>query len=522
MAELDVLPYWDEVEVPSFPALDRSLDVDVVVIGGGLTGITAACLLTEAGRRVALVERGRMGGVDTGCTTAHLTSVTDARLDELVSSVGRDHAQAVWDAGFAAIHQIEQTADRLGIACDFSWVPGYLHAPFDADADAQAREGKRLRHEALLARELDFDAEYLERTPIVGGPSLQVDHQATFHPRKYLRGLLTYLTGSGALLFEQTEAAVSEDGVTGGPHRVRAPWTIVATHNPGVGREGFLRASLRQTTLSLYTSYVVRARLAQRLDEALYWDTSSPYRYVRIDRVDGETFAIAGGEDHKTGQIDDTTAPFRTLEAWVSRLFPGSTVTHRWSGQVIETADLLPVIGPAAERQFIATGFAGNGMTFGTLAAMMARDAVTGASNPWKELFDANRTGIARGAWRYLTENVDYPYYLIRDRFAGAPSRPLRALKRHEGGVFTVEGEVIAAYRDEQGRLHTLSATCPHLGCQVHWNQVERTWDCPCHGSRFRPTGDVIAGPAAAPLAPSAVGDRQRGGAGTSASNQQS
>lgn len=503
MAEFDVTPYWDAVTLPSFPALDRALEVDAVVIGAGLTGMASAYLLHEAGVRVALIERHRVGGVDTRHTTAHLASATDARLEHLVSTFGRDAAQAVWDAGFAAIHEIEQITERRRIDCEFAWVPGFLHAPFDTDAAGQAAEGKRLRHEALLARDLGLDAEYLERTPVVGVPSLRVEHQAKFHPRKFLRGLLQALTAAGVPIFEQSDVQFGDDGqLSCGGHPIRASWTIVATHNPLVGREGFLRASLRQTTLSLFTSYVVRARLSQRLDEGLYWDTSDPYRYMRIDRVGGETFVIAGGEDHKSGQQDDTAAPFRALDAWVLRLFADATIEERWSGQVIETPDLLPIIGTAAERQFIATGFGGNGMTFGMLAAMMARDAVRGVKNPWAELFDTSRTAIVGGAWRYLTENLDYPYYLVRDRFAGARGRPLRALRRNEASVVTIDGRPVAAYRDDHGHLHQVSASCTHLGCLVHWNAAERTWDCPCHGSRFEPTGAVIAGPAGAPLPP--------------------
>ncbi len=252
----------------------------------------------------------------------------------------------------------------------------------------------------------------------------------------------------------------------------------------------------------MYTSYVVRAKLNRQAEEALFWDTNSPYRYLRIDHVDGEPFAIAGGADHKTGQIDDPEKCYAEVERWVKSLAPRAEVTERWSGQVIETPDLLPIIGTVANRQFVATGFAGNGMTFGTLSAMIARDAITAAKNPWQQLFDTERSIALRGPWKYLTENVDYPYYLVRDRFAGASGRSLRSLRRSTGAVVDVDGTAIAAYRNEKGKLITLSPTCTHLGCQVHWNATESAWECPCHGSRFQPTGEVIAGPAEKPLEP--------------------
>jgi glycine/D-amino acid oxidase-like deaminating enzyme/nitrite reductase/ring-hydroxylating ferredoxin subunit len=506
-------PYWDETELPSFAAVDRSFDADVIVVGAGLTGITAARLLTDAGCRVALVERGRVGGVDTGCTTAHLTSVTDARLSDLASSFGRDHAQAVWDAGWAAMHQIETLIDRFDIDCGFRWVPGFLHVPTDLEVARRAREAETIRAEARLAAELDFDAVYVDDAPFFGTPAMRVDHQAKFHPRRYLRGLLARLEQDGCRIFEKSDASVSDDGVTVGEHTIRAPWLVMATHNPLQGRQGFVSASLLQTKLALYTSYVVRAEIHEAApalspalrEEALFWDTSVPYRYLRIDHVDGKCFAMAGGADHKTGQADGAERRYAEVERWLTAIAPEARVTDRWSGQVIDTPDGLPIIGTVAERQFIATGFAGNGMTFGTLAAMMARDAVTGRANPWQRLFDVDRSIALAGPWKYITENVDYPYYLIRDRFAGASGKSLRAIARNAGAIVEVDGRAVAAYRDEKGTLTTLSPTCTHLGCRVRWNETDGTWDCPCHGSRFQPTGEVIAGPAERPLAPAEV-----------------
>jgi glycine/D-amino acid oxidase-like deaminating enzyme/nitrite reductase/ring-hydroxylating ferredoxin subunit len=495
-------PFWDEVSLPRFPALNRSFSADVVVVGAGLTGITTALLLEEVGCRVALVERSRVGGVDTGCTTAHLTPVVDARLDALVSTLGRDHAQAVWDAGWAAIQQIDDLASRYDIDCDLRWVPGFLHAPIDAKKSDVDKERERLRDEAALAQELEFDAGFVEDAPLAGTPAMRVEHQAKFHPRKYLRGLLHALRGKRVDIFEETSAQVTDEGVTVGSHSIRAPWVVMATHTPLQGRQGFLGASALQTRLALYTSYVVRAELREAYDEALLWDTSSPYRYVRIDEIDGKCFAIAGGADHRTGQEKDPERSYQAVESWLERIAPRAKVTGRWSGQVLETPDLLPIIGTVGDRQFIATGFAGNGMTFGTLSAMIARDLIAGVANPWQHLFDVDRSIVTRGPWKYVTENVDYPYYLLRDRFAGASSRSLRTIRRNTGDVVEVEGRVVAAYRNEKGKLVTLSPVCTHLGCRVHWNLTDQTWECPCHGSRFQPTGEVIAGPAERALEP--------------------
>jgi nitrite reductase/ring-hydroxylating ferredoxin subunit len=252
-----------------------------------------------------------------------------------------------------------------------------------------------------------------------------------------------------------------------------------------------------------YSSYAISARIPRGdFPESSFWDTSNPYYYLRIDRARDHDRAIFGGEDHKTGQADDTAARFKRLEGLLKQLSPKAKIENRWSGQVIETIDGLPLIGETAENQFVATGFAGNGMTFGTLAGMMACDRALGRENPWHIVFDVNRKKIRDGAWKFLRENLDYPYYLLRDRFKSAEAPSARAVKRGEGKVIEVDGQRVACSRDGQGKLYQVSAVCTHLGCLVHWNQAEETWDCPCHGSRFRRTGEVLAGPAESPLEP--------------------
>jgi Rieske Fe-S protein len=263
-----------------------------------------------------------------------------------------------------------------------------------------------------------------------------------------------------------------------------------------------LGAALLQTKLALYSTYAIGARLPEgTVPEASFWDTADPYNYLRLDRRDACDYAILGGADHKTGQESDTERNYRALEQHLQRLFPHAIIDHRWSGQVIETPDGLPYIGETAPRQFIATGFAGNGMTFGTLAAIMARDAITGVKNPWRELFDPHRKKL-RAVVDYLRENKDYPFYLVRDRLRGAEDGGLAQLQPGEGKIIRAGGKKVAAYRDKQGKVTSLSPVCTHLGCIVHWNVAEKTWDCPCHGSRFGPNGEPIGGPAESPLEP--------------------
>lgn len=501
---MNTTSYWlDSQSLRKFGRPTSPLDVDVVVVGGGITGITAAYLFKRQGLRVALVERARCAAIDTGHTTAHLTCVTDTRLTDLVRHWGRQPAKAIWDAGGAAIDQIVALIREENIECDFRWVPGYLHAP--RDASDLAKEEKLLRREARVAAELGIGASFETQTPFFGTPGVRFAQQAIFHPRKYLAALLRKIPGDGSHVFEGTNADEFLDDplrVVAGGKEIRCRYIVLATHTPLTGTTGMMSAMLFQTKLYLYTSYAVAAKVPHGAAPfASFWDTADPYNYLRVEPRRGYDFAIYGGEDHKTGQTTDTQASFARLEARLKQLIPSAEITHRWSGQVIETNDGLPFIGETSEHQFAATGFSGNGMTFGTLGAMMAVDAMQKKKNPWQELFAINRRKLRGGVWDYLTENKDYPFYLVRDRLARSEGKSVRALKRGEGKILQLDGKKVAAYRDDSGKVSLCSPVCTHLQCIVGWNPAERTWDCPCHGSRFQPTGEVISGPAEEPLA---------------------
>jgi len=386
------VPVWiDDTPIGTFPKLQSNISVDVLVVGAGITGITAAYLLKKAGSTVALIERERVASMDTGHTTAHLTHVTDVPLHQLVRNFGDDHAQAAWDAGVAAIDEIERIVDEERIECEFARVPAYLHARVDA---SPRKEASSLKKEADRARKLGFDATYLDSAPYFNVPAVRFANQAKFHPRKYLRALVAKIPGSGSDVFEKS--AANEFDPERRRVKVNRNWisfdrVVMATNNPLVGLASMTSATLFQTKLSLDTSYAFGAQVPTgTIPEAVFWDTRDPYDYLRIDKRTGFDYIVFGGEDHKTGQKSNTKRAYARLLVRLKKIIPEARVDHRWSGQIISTSDGLPYIGENAERQFIATGYCGNGITFGTIAAMMARDWAAGRKNPWTELFAVN------------------------------------------------------------------------------------------------------------------------------------
>jgi glycine/D-amino acid oxidase-like deaminating enzyme/nitrite reductase/ring-hydroxylating ferredoxin subunit len=494
---------WRAHALPRLPNRPLPKEVDVVIVGAGITGLTAAYLLKRSGKRVAVFDRERIGAGETGNTSAHLTYVTDARITDLQKRFGDQGAQLAWRGGAAAIDLIESLAEN-GINCGFRRVPGFLCAPFTDDGDPDAAR-TALRDDARVANALGFAAQFTETGPVTGKPAVSFADQGIVHPLEYIAGLALIVDGEGSVVVEEAEVgdviqdplAVIVNGETIGCQDL-----LIATHVPIVGARGLAGATLFQTKLYPYSSYVLGARLRDpALMPGLYFDTSDPYYFLRVHDDAQGRYAIFGGEDHKTGQQSDTNVCFERLTATFQRLVPSAQIERRWSGQVVETDDMLPFIGQVADHQYVATGFAGNGLTFGTLAGMMLHDAVTNAPNPWKALLDPNRKASSLEALsRLVAENIDYPFYLITDRLRSNDKSGVENVPRGQGKVVTVGGRRVAVHRKDNGELIKVSAVCTHMGCLVRWNGAERTWDCPCHGSRFSPDGLVIGGPAEAPL----------------------
>jgi len=501
-SKLDSGSVWLSKPRPRFAAVTHPERYDVVVIGAGITGLTAAYLLKKAGKRVGVFEKRRNGDGETGFTTAHLIMMTDLRLRELVKNFGEEAAGLAWRAGRSAIDTIEAIIQQEQIDCHFQRVPGFIHAAIEKETD----EAAELQEEAELANRLGFDATYLLSVPLFDRPGVRYPDQALFHPIEYLAGLAKAFSGDGCEIHEHSEVeevsteplAVKVKGQSIACDRV-----VIATHVPLMGSKNLASATLFQTKLYGYSTYAIGAKVQRdSIPHVSLNDTDDPYYYLRVDRLGQEDFVIFGGKDHKTGQHADPAKNYAALESLLKTFVKDANVTHRWSGQVIETNDGLPFIGPDSETQFIATGYAGNGMTFGTLAGMMATDWVLARENPWTDLFSVTRKKIRGGLWDYIKENVDFPFHLVSGYLKPTEGDTVATVRKGQGKILKINGQRCAVSRDAEGAVTACSAVCTHMGCIVRWNRTESTWDCPCHGSRFSTDGKVIAGPAESPLSP--------------------
>jgi glycine/D-amino acid oxidase-like deaminating enzyme/nitrite reductase/ring-hydroxylating ferredoxin subunit len=489
---------------PAYPPLRGDVEVDVAIVGAGITGITAASLLTGAGLKVALLDAGRVARGVTGHTTAHATEVTDCSFEQLIGTFGPDGAALAIDSTRAAIEHIASTVRRLRLACDFERVPGFKYTEGKEGLDA-------LREEREAARRIGVAAALVEEAPLPfeTAGALRFDRQAQFHVRKYLLPQAARLARAGCRIHEGTLALSVKDGepcrVVTERGTVTARDVLLATHAP-------LDNKTIQTKVAQYRSYVIACRVKGEAPKGLFWDDEDPYHYIRRQATSRGQVVIIGGEDHKVGQEEDTEARYEALLDYARERFDVRGVDYRWSAQTLEPMDGLPYIGrdTGAAHVYVATGFSGTGMTFGTVSGLLLSDLVRGRENPWASLFDSARLNPVRSVKPFLKENVDYPTYLVKDRLARPRARSVAAVARGEGAVLVVEGERVAVSRDDRGAVRAVSAVCTHMGCLVRWNGAERSWDCPCHGSRFDASGRVLDGPASRDLEPRPVPRRRR------------
>jgi glycine/D-amino acid oxidase-like deaminating enzyme/nitrite reductase/ring-hydroxylating ferredoxin subunit len=482
---------------PTFAPLAGDLDVDVAVVGAGITGLTTALLLQADGARVAVIEAGRVGGGTTGGTTGKLSSQHDLHYRQLIDDHGTHEAQVYADANQQAIETIARLADECEADCQLTRTPSYLYT-LDPDRVDD------LRAEDEAARSVGLPSTFTTTTdlPFEVAGAVRFDDQAHFHATRYTAALARTLAARGATIVEGTRAmGVEEDGDTATVQTehgsVRAEQVVIATLIPFLDRGGFF-AKMRPQR-----AYGVAARLVSDAPAGMHMNVGGPTRSTRPWLVDGEPRGlIVVGENHETGHDEPTPERFGALERWAREHFPVESFEHRWSAQDFVPADMRPYVGrsPRSERVFVATGFKKWGLTNGTAAAEILASVVNGRDHAWLPAFDATRIGDANAIKELIKDNVHVGARFVKDRLARLRAESIEHLAPGEGGVVEVDGETVGAYCAPDGSYEAVSPTCTHMGCSLAWNAAETSWDCPCHGSRFATDGAVLDGPAVRPL----------------------
>jgi glycine/D-amino acid oxidase-like deaminating enzyme/nitrite reductase/ring-hydroxylating ferredoxin subunit len=493
-------------DTPSQPKLTNDIRADVCIVGAGIAGMTTAYLLANEGRSVVVLDDGPIGGGMTGRTTAHLTNAFDDRYMEIEKLHGHDGARLTAESHTAAIDKVEEIIGREKIECDFERVDGFLFVP-------PGDEKKVLDDELAAAHRAGLvEVEKVNRAPIDSfdtGPALRFPRQAQFHPLRYLTGLTKATLREGGQIFTATHATKIEGGSSASVETengavVTCDAIVVATNSPVNDLVAI------HTKQAPYVTYVIGVHIpAGSVPRALYWDTPDPYHYLRIqsaaeDKAGDYDVLIVGGEDHKTGQENDANRRYDLLERWTRERFPQmGGVEFRWSGQVMEPVDSLAFIGRNpldADNVFIATGDSGQGMTHGTIAGILLTDLIQGRKNDWESIYDPSRITL-RSLPEFARENINVAEQFA-DYVTAGEVETLDEIEAGEGAIMRHGLTKIAVYKDSSGKTHQLSAFCKHLGCVVAWNSFEKTWDCPCHGSRYDARGRVYGGPANSDLTP--------------------
>lgn len=486
---------WKDTAIHSalyFPKYTGEKTTDVVVIGAGITGLTTAMLLTEAGKKVIVLEASKIGDGTTGYSSCHLTTDIDAEYRNVYADFGEDIARLVAESRKAGIDFIENISLEKAIECDFKRVPGYLYAEIKENISD-------LNEELEYASKAGVDITTATNVPLPfkTEKALLFLNQAVFNSQKYLNSLARYSSDKGCEIFENSSVIHTEEKddyfiVRTAEGLVKAKSIVFATHLP-------LFFNVLQTVAAPYISYMIGVRLKNdSYPEGLFWDMQEPYHYLRTYEDEKGKILLVGGEDHKTGHETNTSSRYDNLEKYVRERFEVEEVVYQWSSQYFEPADGLPYIGrsPFSKKAYVATGFSGDGLVYGTIAAMMISDMIKEKANKWLKAYDATRFTPAASAYDFIKENSDVAKHFITDRFKTEKAKEFDELKPGEGRLMNVNGEKLAVAKDKDNTIYALSPVCTHLKCFVLWNNSEKSWDCPCHGSRFNIKGEVITGPA--------------------------
>lgn len=499
MKDIGVLqPYWmASTPETNYPSLQEDIEVDVAIIGGGMVGITSAYLLKKQGLKVAIIEADKILQGTTAHTTAKLTSQHTLIYDKITRSLGKERARQYAEANEYAIGFVEKIIKENNIECDFIKCPAYVYTQQDKYIE-------NIENEVKAAQSYGIKASFLTEVPLPLQikAAMKFENQAQFHPRKYLLALAKDIPSDGSYIFEQTKAIDLNEGkpntvITGNGKKVRAQYVIISSHFPFYDGLG-----LYFTRLFPERSYVVAVTIKEDFPEGTFITAEDPGRSLRYQPFEGKKLILVGGEHHKTGHGNYFNEHYTNLKNFAKDIYSVEKIWYRWSTQDYNTLDGLPYVGRLradTRNIYVATGFGKWGMTNSTASAIMLSDLIVKGENPWAAAYDPGRfISTGNAASTFVKQNLDVAKKFFKGKFEGLPKDV--EVKIGEGKVLDIDGERIGAYRDEKGILHMVDTTCTHLGCELHWNDAELSWDCPCHGSRFTYEGDIIEGPAHNPL----------------------
>lgn len=477
----------------NFPELKEDLNVDVAIVGGGMAGITTAYLLSHEGIKPVVLEADRVAFGTTGHTTAKITSQHELIYDKIMKKIGIEQAQQYAAANESAIREIEKIVKDLEIECDFEHQSAFVYTELDQNI-------QKINDETKAALELGIKAEYIEEIPfsIQIKAALRYDNQAQFHPRKYLLALADEITANKCAIYEHSKVVDLEEKEggyelkTGNGSKIRAKKVVIASHYPF-----FNKAGLYFARLYVERSYIIAIRAGERYPGGMYINAEEPTRSLRGQPSAEGELTLVGGENHKSGQSADTLQHYRALGYFANQHFTVEDVPYHWSAQDCMTLDDIPYAGrytTDTPNLYVATGFGKWGMTNSTASAMLIRDLILRDRCDWEDVYSPSRFNIAASMKNVVVENANVAAELLEGKLSALPDDV--DIKPGEGRAVEIDGHRTGAYRDKDGNLHLVDTTCKHMGCELNWNTAEKSWDCPCHGSRFDIDGEVIEGPA--------------------------
>lgn len=499
--------YWlRSVHLPSFDPLSRSVEADVAIVGGGITGITTAYILAKEGLKVALIEADRLAGGTTGHTTAKITAQHGLIYDELIAHFGLEKAALHYQANREALRWIGQLVKEFAIPCEYQEQPAVLYALTDKEAkkiDKEAKAYDKLGIQGTVTASI--------KLPLTIKNALVMPNQAQFHPLMYLHFLIAEIVKMGVSIYEQTAAVNIEAGPpckieTKPGHQVTARDVVVCSHFP------FYDSRFYYSRMYPERSYLLAVESEQPFPGGMYINAGDPKRSLRKTVANGKELILVGGENHKTGEGTDTALHFKALAAFAQKTVAAKKIYSHWSAQDYTTLDKLPYIGKmkaSEEHIYVASGYRKWGMTQGTAAAGLIADCILERDSPYQSLYTPSRFAADPDIKNFIVSNSRVAGHIIKGMI-NKGNQSILDVKEDEGAVVQLNGKRAGAYKDKEGRLTVIDTTCTHLGCEVNWNQGERTWDCPCHGSRFKPTGEVVEGPATKPLTRLYTEDKRR------------